>query len=191
MRGRTRFLKQETDGTFLESKGVMDRVRQRLKNKADLHVLLLTSNDERGMRLLKTIEGNVPRRKLEVYGNIEGLSTRLRAPQVSAVVGILLALTETDEELLRIVGISSLLSDVRLILILPDRDDRTVAIGHMLHPRFLSYADADFQDVAAVLVKMISSLSGGSETAHKQGGADAGEMPSTSKGDRHYKKAGF
>lgn len=165
----------------------MDVRVQSPRRKVELHVLLLTSNDERGMRLLKTIEESVPRRKLEVYGTIEGLATRLRAPEVSAVVGILLALTETDEELLRIVGISRLLSDVRLILILPDRDDNTVAIGHMLHPRFLSYVDADFQDVAAVLVKMMSRISGG-QRAYKEGGADAGRMPNTSKGDRHYRK---
>lgn len=157
-----------------------------LENRAELHVLLLTSNDERGTRLLKAVEGSVPRRRLEIYGNIEGLTTRLRAPEGSAVVAILLVLTE--EELCRIVGISRLLSDLRLILILPNRDDDTVALGHMLHPRFLSYVDTDFRDVGAVLSKMMSGMSHRSRI-YIQGGANAGETRrSTSKSNGRYRK---
>jgi len=44
---------------------------------------------------------------------------------------------------------------MRIILILPDEDNETITMGHTLFPRFSTYADSDFKDVAAVLKKMI------------------------------------
>jgi hypothetical protein len=38
-----------------------------------------------------------------------------------------------------------------LILILPDQKNQTIANGHSLRPRFLSYMDSDFSDVRDVL----------------------------------------
>jgi hypothetical protein len=43
---------------------------------------------------------------------------------------------------------------MRIILVLPDRDDETVAMGHRLRPRMVSYNDGDYLDVAAVLIRM-------------------------------------
>jgi hypothetical protein len=41
-------------------------------------------------------------------------------------------------------------------LILPDADPQTIARGHNLRPRYLSNIQSDFQDVAAVLRKMLA-----------------------------------
>jgi hypothetical protein len=53
---------------------------------------------------------------------------------------------------------------MKTIVILPDSNPDTVAKGHILRPRFLSYCDGDFQDVAAVLSRMIEN----SETDEKR-----------------------
>ena len=45
---------------------------------------------------------------------------------------------------------------LRVILILPDADPQTIARGHNLRPRYLSNIQSDFQDVAAVLRKMLA-----------------------------------
>jgi hypothetical protein len=150
-----------------------------LENRVELHILLLTPNGEQGARLLEVLETRVPKNRIEVYGNIEGLTSRLRVPESSTVIAVLLALTE--EELLRIVGINRLLSDLRLILILPNRDDRTVAMGHALHPRFLSYADADFRVVGAVLTKMMGRITRRAR-ADGQGGVNDSEARNTFEG---------
>ena len=42
-------------------------------------------------------------------------------------------------------------ANVFLILILPCIDDGIIAKGHRLKPRFFSYADSEFDDVADVL----------------------------------------
>ena len=54
--------------------------------------------------------------------------------------------------------IKDFLIDVRIILILPDREHLTVIKGHTLSPSYTSYVDSNTTDVAAVLNKMISSL---------------------------------
>ena len=35
------------------------------------------------------------------------------------------------------------------------REEDTVSKGHLLRPRYLTYADGDFEDVAAVLEKIL------------------------------------
>jgi hypothetical protein len=65
------------------------------------------------------------------------------------------------EDLENIVAIQNLLFDSRIVLILPDREEDTMALGYILRPRFVSYRDSSFKDVGAVLNKMINR----SETA--------------------------
>ncbi|MCD6199973.1 MAG: hypothetical protein J7K15_15635, partial [Deltaproteobacteria bacterium] len=57
-------------------------------------------------------------------------------------------------------SVRDLIWDLRLILILPDREAGTIAKGHILRPRFLTYLDSDFTEVAAVLKKMLSNTDG-------------------------------
>ena len=72
-------------------------------------------------------------------------------------IPVAVILAASEEDLLTILSISDLLYDVRFILILPDREDITVAIGHS-SGRFMSYADSDFREVTAVLGKMIGGF---------------------------------
>ena len=118
--------------------------------------VLFYATGEAGERLQKVIRELVPHDKLEIYTTFEGFSERLRKPMDDIPVAVILASNEDD--LLTILSISHLLYDVRFILILPDREDPTVAIGHSLRPRFLSYTDSDFREVTAVLGKMIGGF---------------------------------
>ncbi len=118
--------------------------------------VLLYSTGEAGERLQEMVQNLVPQDKLEIYKTFEGFSERLRKPMDDIPVAVILAASEDD--LLTILSISHLLYDVRFILILPDRDDPTVAIGHSLRPRFLGYKDSDFREVTAVLGKMIGGF---------------------------------
>jgi hypothetical protein len=119
--------------------------------------VLCYSTGEPGKRLQRMIRDLVPRERLEIYRTFSSFSDRLRKPMDDTPVAVILASSEDD--LLTILSIGNLLYDVRFILILPDREDPTVAIGHSLRPRFLSYADSDFREVTAVLGKMIDGSS--------------------------------
>lgn len=120
-----------------------------------MNVLFLATGDG-GDRLKRVIQALIPGERLEVYGTVESFSIRLRKPVDNIPVAVIVAGNEDD--LLSILSISHLLYDVRFILVLPDRDDGTVAIGHSLRPRFLSYIDSDYRDVAGVLGKMIGGF---------------------------------
>ncbi len=106
-----------------------------------------------GARLQGVIEEIAPQDKIEIYRTIASLSPRLRRPAND--VSIALFLAASREDLAEILSIRGLLSDVRTILVLPDRKEDTIAEGHSFRPRFISYIDSDFTDVAAVLSKMV------------------------------------
>jgi hypothetical protein len=126
-----------------------------MEKRRMMHVLFYSTGTA-GERLQRVIQELVPKEKLEIYRSFEAFSERLRRPMEDIPVAVILAASEDD--LLTILSISHLLYDVRFILILPDREDPTVAIGHSLRPRFLSYTDSDFREVAAVLGKMIGGF---------------------------------
>ena len=90
---------------------------------------------------------------LEIYRTIESLSHRLCRPEKKLTAAVLL--TTSKQELLDILSIKDLLFNMRIILVLPDREEDTVTKGHSLRPRFLTYIDSDFGDIAAVLSKML------------------------------------
>ena len=118
--------------------------------------VLVYSTGKQGERLQRLIRDLVPKERLEIYDTFKGFSERLHKPMDEIPVAVILAASE--EDLLTILSISHLLYDVKFILILPNREDITVAIGHSLRPRFVSYADSDFREVTAVLGKMIGGF---------------------------------
>jgi hypothetical protein len=104
-------------------------------------------------RLHKVVEGLASRRSLEVHRTMESLSERLTMPVYDTSIVVLLVANR--KELMEVAAVQHLFYDVRSILILPNRDSDTMAIGHSLRPRFVTFRDSDFSDVEAVLHKMI------------------------------------
>ena len=109
-----------------------------------------------GERLQGMIEGLVPKNTMEVCRSIESLSRRHRQPADDLSIAAVLRAARI-EDLLGVLSIRDLLRDFRISLILPDREANTIAQGHTLRPRFLSYTDSDFTDVLAVLGKCLES----------------------------------
>ncbi|HUH67076.1 MAG TPA: hypothetical protein VLZ07_11630, partial [Syntrophales bacterium] len=108
-------------------------------------------------RLIRTIEAAAAGTDVKKYGTIESLFRGLRQPRSWEDVAILLASTRVELHHFNLVSLRNLLWDMRTIVILPDSNPETVAKGHILRPRFLSYCDGDFKDVAAVLSRMIGN----------------------------------
>ena len=96
--------------------------------------------------------------KGEFYLTIDDLTNRLRRPKGDPAIAVLLAGSQKD--FMDILSIRDLLDQLRIILILPDRNDDTVRKGHALFPRFLTYVDGNFDWVKAVLEKMLSNNNG-------------------------------
>jgi hypothetical protein len=111
--------------------------------------------DAVGERLRKMIEALVPEGEREMCRTLDALSRMLLQPKYD--LGIVVLLASTREELWKLLSIRDLLDDVRIVLVLPDREDDTITKGHILRPRFVTYTDGNFVDIAAVINKMRGS----------------------------------
>ena len=123
-------------------------------------ILLFYAREEHGAgeRLQTLIEELVSEDNIEICMTIGSLFQRLRQPTYDLSIVVLLAADSQD--LTELLSVRDLIWDLRLILILPDRETGTIAKGHILRPRFLTYLDSDFTEVAAVLKKMLSNTDG-------------------------------
>ncbi len=119
-------------------------------------ILYSTFLEGTGGQLRKMIEDVVPNENTEIYSTIDTLGKRLRRPSYNISVAVLLI--SSREELRDVLSIRHLFDNIKIILILPDRKNETIVIGHKLRPRFLSYTDSDFIDVVVVLENMLKIL---------------------------------
>lgn len=111
--------------------------------------------DDTGKKLHSVIQSVVPLSQVETHRTIESLNRRLRKPVNNLNIAVLLV--SNREDLLDLLTLRDLFWNLRIILIIPDSRSETVAMGHLLRPRFLCYTDGNLNHVAAVLGKMISS----------------------------------
>lgn len=114
-------------------------------------------DDEAGQRIEAVIHELISRADTEICQTVASLSRRLRQPGNGVTIAILLTISKKD--LGDILSLSDLLSDLRIVLVLPDRDKDTIAKGLTLRPRFLTFADSDFTELSAVLGKMLKTYS--------------------------------
>ena len=101
------------------------------------------------------IEGLAVNGKIEIYRSIDSLVQRLRKPTFDIDVFILIA--SNKKQLSEVLLIKERLRDIKIILILPDRESDSISRGHEVYPRFVSYIDSDLKDVGAVLEKMMKN----------------------------------
>ena len=118
-------------------------------------LLYLPHEDGVGTKLLGIIEGLAVNGKIEIYRSIDSLVQRLRKPTFDIDIFILMAANK--KQLSEILLIKEKLRDIKIILILPDRESDTISRGHELYPRFVSYIDSDFKEVGAVMEKMVKN----------------------------------
>ena len=110
------------------------------------------------------IESEIPDQQLEIFYTIDGLSGRLSQSARGNCTAVILAENITD--LQNLFTLKNLLKDIKIILILPDRSEEVISMGYKLHPRFLSYIDSEFGEVAVVLKKMIKLMEENISTNH-------------------------
>lgn len=106
-------------------------------------------------RLMGAVQSLVPKANVRVYRDLEGFRRKLLFGPGTPPAVVILAVTKQD--LLSVVPLRELLLRLRVVVVLPDSDDLTLAVGWGLWPRFVSYADGDLRDVAAVLGNIIGA----------------------------------
>jgi len=105
-------------------------------------------------RLQRRIDSCMQGKITETFNSVESLSQRLCRPKTIREETIAVLFTVDMSDLWNLISIRDLLDGIGIILILPDDKKETISAGHCLRPRYISYADGNFKDVAAVLNKM-------------------------------------
>ena len=118
-------------------------------------IIIFFSHDNKGPgeRLLGDIRTKIRGHRIEVEQTLEALSERFHYPMIDRTIVVLVA--ENRERLEKLISMKDLMSDVPILLILPDRKRSTISTGHRLYPRFVTYVDSDFSDLVSVLGKLI------------------------------------
>lgn len=131
-------------------------------------ILLFTSRiNGPARRLNRVLEERLPEHRKTVHLTLEDLVRRIRNRHGEHLLGIILASSPQDMSDLMLVR--DVLKDLRFILIVPDRDDKTLSRAHALRPRYISYLDGTFDDVAAVTEKMIGLLPDAATSGGREG----------------------
>ncbi|MBU1193256.1 MAG: hypothetical protein KKE62_03290 [Proteobacteria bacterium] len=117
-----------------------------------MKILLYANNRENtGKQIEKHIKEE-PRIEIETLDSVTSLSQKLCQPLHRIMVIILVI--QTKEEITQFLDLIPLLENIRIILVLPDRDKHTLAVGIKLNPSFISYTDDDLDDITQVLKKI-------------------------------------
>lgn len=106
-------------------------------------------------RLKNLLEIHIPEADIENLLSIQRLSQRLRQLNDDLDIAILMATTQI--ELMDIFSIRHLLRELRIILLIPDQNEKTVALAHRLRPRLLMHIDDDLSIIPTVLAKMLKA----------------------------------
>lgn len=105
-------------------------------------------------KVRRIIEILVAADSLAIYQTLPDFEKFLRHDLTS---GYLLILHATrPEHLEQFVSLHDLLIGQKIILILPDHQRNTIIMGHTLRPRFITYNDSDYLDMASVLCHLIN-----------------------------------
>ena len=125
------------------------------RNVMEEIVFYIPGRTDAAKRLVEAVEDAAPKAAIKTYRTAEALRKRLLPGTGGVLAAVVLASTKQD--LLSLMPLRELLQSVRVIMILPDADEVTLAVGWGMWPRFVSYADSDFHDVAGVLKKIVGT----------------------------------
>jgi hypothetical protein len=109
--------------------------------------------------LQEIVQEATPHCSNKTCSSLEELLNTLRWPRNDKDVVLVLAPNKADLE--HMCCLRQLFSDVRILLILPDRQPDTITSAHSLFPRFLTYADGNLLSLKAVLTKLSLQNQGG------------------------------
>jgi len=108
--------------------------------------------DENARRLKAAVHKVIPAGRIEHFTKLDDFRDRLRTIVEPDSVAVLSAPNRSELQKMQL--FRKLLTEIYVILVLPDRGKGTVALAHHLLPRFLSQKDSDFADLKVVLNRM-------------------------------------
>jgi hypothetical protein len=126
--------------------------------------------DKNNERLEAAVHKVIPKGRIEPFKSLIDLEERLRTPVEPDSIAVLSA--SNREELQQMQLLRGLLTEIFVVLVIPDRKKSTIELAHLLLPRFLSQQNDDFKDLSKVLDKIY-------RTPHESCETMAGGPPSS------------
>jgi hypothetical protein len=118
-----------------------------------MRLFFYSSRDDHNiMRLEAVIYTVIPENKIERFKSLDVFLERLRMPVEPDSIAVLSAWNR--EELQQMQLLRTLLPEIFVVLVIPDRKKSTIRLAHLLLPRFLSQANDNFLNLGEVLDKM-------------------------------------
>ena len=121
-------------------------------------IIFIPENAGYSEGLQNMTESISPFAETEIVRSLGDLGKQLlpRALQSRPVV---IVLAPTRGDLQGLLKVQELFENTRLILVLSDADEETVALGHRVRPRFIGYLADGFTEIAAVVRRMLGESS--------------------------------
>lgn len=118
-----------------------------------MQLLFYSSGDDQNNKRLKAaVHKVISKSKIELFKRLDDFRERLRTPIEPDSIAVLSA--SNREELQQLQLLRRLLTEIYVVLVIPDRKKSTIKLAHLLSPRFLSQKERDFTDLKTVLNKM-------------------------------------
>jgi hypothetical protein len=118
-----------------------------------MRLLLYSSGDDQNNeRLEAAVHKVIPERQIELFKRLDDFRARLRMPVEPDSIAVLSA--SNREELQQMQLLRGLLTEIYVVLVIPDFNKSTIELAHLLLPRFLSRKESDFADLEIVINKM-------------------------------------
>jgi len=118
-----------------------------------MQLLFYSSGDDQNKKRLEaSVHKVIPESKIELFKRLNNFRERLRMPIEPDSIAVLSA--SNREELQQMQLLRGLLTEIYVIVVIPDRKKSTIELAHLLLPRFLSQKDSDFTNLKIVLNKM-------------------------------------
>ena len=111
-----------------------------------------SGDDQNNKRLEAAVHKVIPESQIELFQRLDDFRDRLRRPIEPDSIAVLSA--SNREELQRMQRLRGLLTEIYVVLVIPDQEKSTIELAHLLLPRFLSQKESDFTDLKIVLNKM-------------------------------------
>jgi hypothetical protein len=147
-----------------------------------MNLLFYASVDNRDARkifeIMQLLEKEV---SLEFYRNISLFMKRLRQPAKDLAAVVIFAANMEDLDDIR--SVRHFLEDIPVILVLPENGEEYIRKGHLLRPRFLTFAENGQREIGAVLNNMLqkASVSTIQQAGVRRGGISSGRSMQTTR----------
>jgi len=109
-------------------------------------------DDQNKERLEAAVHQVIPESQIELFKRLDDFRERLRRLLEPDSIAVLSA--SNREELQQMQPLRGLLTEIYVVLVIPDRKKSTIELAHLLLPRFLSQKKDNFMDLSKVLNKM-------------------------------------